>query len=333
MRLIFSLAFLLLAFGQSAWGQTLVAQQCASFGEAQYRRLDKTVDHIVLGDFPAPSLERFEAKAGSQAVSGAVTIQGKVTYRNSRPASETQFVCLLDAMDRPLFFYVLPVLAARSSPTPLVRGTPPPSQPASAAQTPFVATSNMQMQLRGLLRESNGVLQFTPCDGAPLALQDRTAGQELTQILHQLTDAKPTRPMFVEFYGQRSDQPGNVDALEVRRASVETAGCRERFDQREWLASGNDPAWRLEITGHDMMLTITGVTPLPAPRFVHGGLQRQGSAMVYATTEGATLSTSIQEARCVDLASGALFSYRVEVKSEGRTLQGCAAHNPAMPAP
>ncbi|HTR87643.1 MAG TPA: hypothetical protein VMI56_24385 [Reyranella sp.] len=334
MRLVLPLTLLTFAVAPQAFAQNAVAQQCAAFGEAQYRRLDKTIDHIVPGDFPTPSLERFEARAGAQAVSGAVTIHGRVTYRNQRPPSETQFVCLIDAMDRPLFFYVLPVLGARPSPTPLVRGGLPAAPPAGqlAASTPYESSSGVRMQLRGVLRDTGGQIQFTPCDGAPLALQDHTPGQELTQVLHQLTDDKPTRPMFVEFYGTRGGSPGAVDALEVRRAAVDTAGCRERFDQREWLASGSDPAWRLEITGRDMMLNITGVTPLPAQRFSHGGLHRRSGTMVY-TADGASLSVGLQELRCVDLASGAIYAYRVEVKSENRTLTGCAAHNPAMPAP
>ena len=63
--------------------------------------------------------------------------------------------------------------------------------------------------------------------------------------------------MFVEIYGGREIGPGaGISALELRRAAVETAGCRERFDQREWLANGgggNEPPWRLEVTARDML--------------------------------------------------------------------------------
>ena len=56
--------------------------------------------------------------------------------------------------------------------------------------------------------------------------------------------------MFVVLYGARETGPGGgLGAVEVRRAAVETAGCRERFDQREWTATGNEPSWRLEVTG------------------------------------------------------------------------------------
>ena len=104
-----------------AAGQTKLAQQCAAFGEAQYRKLSPSVDRVTALDFPPPALERVDAKAGSQAVAAALTLRGRLTYRNG-PPFETQFVCLLDAAQRPLFFYALPTLATRGAPTPVTRG-------------------------------------------------------------------------------------------------------------------------------------------------------------------------------------------------------------------
>jgi hypothetical protein len=66
-------------------------------------------------EFPPPALERVEAKAGSQAVSAALTLRGKLTFRNG-PPFETHFVCLLDGQRKPLFFYALPALATRGRP-------------------------------------------------------------------------------------------------------------------------------------------------------------------------------------------------------------------------
>ena len=138
--------------------------------------------------------------------------------------------------------------------------------------------------------------------------------------------------MFVEMYGGRETGPGaGLGALELRRAAVETAGCRERFDQREWTATGNEPSWRLEVTSRDLVMSILGGNTLP--RMPHGGLQKEGATVTYATTEGPEFLVAINERRCVDSQSGSLFAYAVEVRSEGRSYAGCAAHNPAMPAP
>lgn len=327
-----------------ARAQTYLAQQCVLFGDAQYRRLDGTIEKVAALEFPPPTLEKVDMKVGPQSVAAALTLRGRLTYRNRGPL-ETQFVCLLDAADKPLFFYALPVPATRAAPTPFGRGpntaTPPPAavtalapqpvqKPPEPPRQPLPATA---IRLRGLVRDIGGKLQFSPCDGAPMALEDRTPGQELSKTLRELTAGQEGRPMFVEFYGGREAGPGSgIGALEVRRAAVETAGCRERFDLREWIASGNEPSWRLEVTGRDMMLNVLGgAAPL---RNAHGGLSRSGGGIVgYTAADDPGFVATFEERRCVDSQSGSLFAYTVEVRSEGRSYAGCAAHNPAMPAP
>jgi uncharacterized membrane protein len=332
-----------------ATAQTKLAQQCAAFGEAQYRKLSPSVDRVTALDFPPPALERVDAKVGPQAIAAALTLRGRLTYRTGSPF-ETQFVCLLDAAQRPLFFYALPTLATRSAPTPVTRGggatpVPPAAETPTMALGPQAAIAEPQparpalppsaVRLRGLARDLGGRLQFLPCDGAPLPLEDRTQDQELTQALRGLTAGQNGRPMFVEIYGGRETGPGSgISALELRRAAVETAGCRERFDQREWLANGGggtEPSWRLEVTSRDMMLSVSGGQP--AQRILHGGPQKLESAVTYAAADNPEFTIMIDERRCVDPQSGSLFAYTVDVRSEGRAFIGCAVHNPAMPAP
>ena len=346
------LAWLALAFALPATAQTRLAQQCVAFGEGQYRKLDPLIERVTAQDVPPPTLERIGAHAGTQAVAAVLTFRGRLTYRDRAPL-ETQFVCILDGAEKPLFFYALPVQTTRAAPTPFGRGPgastpqsvmalspqpaqPPPAQqppaPSAAPEAPRAPMPASAIRLRGLVRDIGGKLQFSPCDGAPLALEDRTPGQELSRALRELTAGQEGRPMFVEFYGGRESGPGaGVGALEVRRAAVETAGCRERFDQREWIGLGNEPSWRLEITARDMLLNVLGGAP--PQRAPHGGLVRQRNSIAYASTEGPEFSVVLDERRCVDSMSGALFAYAVEVRSDGRTYIGCAAHNPAMPAP
>src|ERR1700754_883757 len=165
----FPLAILLsLLIALPAAGQTQLAQQCAAFGEAQYRKLSPSIDRVTALEFPPPALERVEAKAGSQAVSAALTLRGKLTFRNG-PPFETHFVCLLDAQRRPLFFYALPALATRGAPTPVTRGgTPAPAPPPTDTQTlplgpPSSASEPARpplpasaVRLRGLVRDLGG---------------------------------------------------------------------------------------------------------------------------------------------------------------------------------
>jgi uncharacterized membrane protein len=342
---------LLLAAAVPAAAQSRLAQQCAAFGEAQYRKLSPSIDKVTALDFPPPALERIDAKAGAQAVSSALTLRGRLTYRNA-PPFETQFVCLLDAARQPLFFYALPTLAARAAPTPAVRGEGAAATPAPALQAPILPLGRQEpapvpaadaprpalpasaVRVRGLVRDLGGRLQFLPCDGGPLALEDRTPDQELSKTLAALTAGQPGRPMFVELYGGRETGPGaGLSALELRRAAVETAGCRERFDQREWLAmnSAGEAPWRLEVTARDILVGIAGGAP--AQRVPHAGPQKLESGVAYAAADDPELNVTFSERRCIDPHSGSLFAYAVEVHSEGRTFAGCAVHNPAMPAP
>jgi len=309
----------LLAAALPATAQTKLAQQCAAFGEAQYRKLSPSVDRVTALDFPPPALERVDAKVGSQAITAALTLRGRLTYRSGSPF-ETQFVCLLDA-------------APPASETPTMALGPQAALPAPEPARPALPAS--AVRLRGLARDLGGRLQFLPCDGAPLPLEDRTPDQELTQALRGLTAGQNGRPMFVEIYGGRETGPGSgISALELRRAAVETAGCRERFDQREWLANGgggNEPSWRLEVTSRDMTLSVAGGQP--AQRIAHGGPQKLDGAVTYAAADNPDFTVMIDERRCVDPQSGSLFAYTVEVRSEGKAFVGCAVHNPAMPAP
>ena len=92
--------------------------------------------------------------------------------------------------------------------------------------------------------------------------------------------------MFVEIYGSREVGLGaGIAALELRRAAVETAGCRERFDHREWIATGNGPSWRLEVTSRDMLSSSVRAVQ-PAQRILHGGTQKLDSAVTYAAADG-----------------------------------------------
>ena len=172
-----------------------------------------------------------------------------------------------------------------------------------------------------------------PCDGAPLTLEDRTPDQELTRALRELTTGKEGRPMFVELYGSREVGLGaGIAALELRRASVETAGCRERFDHREWIATGSDPSWRLEVTARDLVIGLLGgrADAARAPMAARRGRMARSSTQ---SAEGPEPMILIDERRCIDPQSGSLFAYSVQIRSEGRTMVGCAAHNPGMPAP
>src|SRR5258707_2265061 len=94
----------LLAAALPATAQTRLAQQCAAFGEAQYRKLSPSIDRVAALDFPPPALERVDAKLGAQAVSPAFYLRGRLNYRKSTPFAR-QVIGLLAADERPVIFY------------------------------------------------------------------------------------------------------------------------------------------------------------------------------------------------------------------------------------
>lgn len=88
-------------------------------------------------------------------------------------------------------------------------------------------------------------------------------------------------------------------------------------------ASGNEPAWTLDI-GPERLTLITDyganrlALPLPVPTPVDGGKRYE------ARSDGHTMVVTVLDRRCVDSMSGLPRPHTVEVVVDGRQLQGCA---------
>ena len=92
-------------------------------------------------------------------------------------------------------------------------------------------------------------------------------------------------------------------------------------DVREFGATGNEPGWRLAITGETLRLdTDYGerriVRPLPAPERGEGFVR-------YASRQAGELTMTIEDRRCTDDMSGMPHPNTVVVVVDGRTLRGC----------
>lgn len=87
-------------------------------------------------------------------------------------------------------------------------------------------------------------------------------------------------------------------------------------------ASGNEPAWTLDI-GADRLTFITDagatriVLPVPSPTRVEGGRRYE------ARSDAHTVTATVLDTVCVDSMSG-LPRSQVEVTVDGKTLRGCA---------
>ncbi len=98
-------------------------------------------------------------------------------------------------------------------------------------------------------------------------------------------------------------------------------------DTIDFVASGNEPSWALEIDFSQQMYfhTLSGDTlrvPVPVPR----RSEPDGKVIYQAVTEATTLQVVIQTVACTDHMSGDGRGYRVEVTANGKTYTGCGRY-------
>jgi heat shock protein HslJ/uncharacterized membrane protein len=100
-------------------------------------------------------------------------------------------------------------------------------------------------------------------------------------------------------------------------------------EDEQFRATGNEPGWRLDITGATMTLLVDyGNTRIevPAPRPVtSAGLRKYTS-----NYGGKDLAVSIFERRCTDTMSGMPYPNAVVVIFEGKMLEGCGGDPVAL---
>lgn len=173
---------------------------------------------------------------------------------------------------------------------------------------------------------------FTECGGDREGWVINDAGVELVEIYEELTTA-PYQPMFVEVRGAWEAPPPEgfgaeygeaLRITELLRAENEGFGCRLDLDGVLFVASGNEPSWRLQVRKDSVSLRSMespGEAVFPEP-------DKSGQApLVTFTSDGADSAVQVvlEERRCIDTMSGARFAWAATVDIDGRRLTGCAA--------
>ena len=124
--------------------------------------------------------------------------------------------------------------------------------------------------------------------------------------------------------------------LALTLAAAFAAGAAEAAPRSAFEASGSSPGWRLIVSEDGIILALgpDGLRPgVAGEEYLTGGLrtrppQEDGTL---AWESGKKANLTVVEARpgaCTD-ASGKVLPYRVTVKFEDRTLEGCGS----VPAP
>ena len=187
-------------------------------------------------------------------------------------------------------------------------------------------------RFRGHLAWGHESRAFTECGGEREVWVINQAGEELVEVYNELTTA-PYQPMFVEVRGEWTDAPaegfgaGYDEALritELLRAENEGFGCRLALDGVLFVASGNEPSWRLQVREDGLSLRSMD-TPGEAV-FAAANKDGQAPLVSFESDSGdAVIRVTLEQRRCVDTMSGARFAWAATVDVDGRQLTGCAA--------
>ena len=188
-------------------------------------------------------------------------------------------------------------------------------------------------RVRGHLVWGHETRSFSECETGREAWVFNESGNELTAVYDELT-AAPYQPMFVEVRGVWEEAPTEgfgadygeaLRITELLRAENEGFGCRLDLGSVLFVASGNEPFWRLQIREDGVALrTIDEAeeTVFRAPeQSEYAGLVTYYSS----NTRDAEIRITLERRRCLDSMSGARYAWAATVEIEGQRLQGCAA--------
>jgi uncharacterized membrane protein len=157
-------------------------------------------------------------------------------------------------------------------------------------------------RFRGHLVWGHESRRFSSCDGGREGWVINAAGDELVEVYEELTSAP----------------------YELLRAENEGFGCRLVLDGVLFIASGNEPFWRLRI-GEDG-ISMRSMEAPDERRFGAPQMRREAERVVFeGEHRGSAIRVTLDRRRCIDTMSGARYSWAASVDLDGKQLTGCAA--------
>lgn len=173
---------------------------------------------------------------------------------------------------------------------------------------------------------------FTECDSGREGWVINESGDELVEVYEELTST-PYQSLFVEVRGDWVGAPTEgfgaefdeaLRITELIRAENEGFGCRLELSDVLFIASGNEPSWRLQIREDGISvrsMDAAGAIEFPAPR-KH---DEPPTIRFEAETAESAIRISLERRRCIDTMSGARYAWAATVDTGGRQFEGCAA--------
>jgi uncharacterized membrane protein len=202
----------------------------------------------------------------------------------------------------------------------------PPTKPAATEPASEVSPKG---PVRGIASTSGDLTTFREC-GVPAihAMTLTDPGGELQRAFASLS-AAPSEGIYVELAGVRGTGGTTfaVTALLRARGLGEFVPCDAPVFDGEFVASGNEPFWAIEIRQVGIVYRSPEV---PKGRtYPYAFTRTETDSVVYATKiespAVSTLEVALEPGRCVDSMSGELRSFKAHVAIDGRKLEGCAA--------
>ena len=173
---------------------------------------------------------------------------------------------------------------------------------------------------------------FTSCDDGREGWVMNDSGDELVEVYDELTSA-PYQPMFVEVRGEWVEAPDegfgadfeeSLRITELLRAENEGFGCRLGLRGVLFIASGNEPSWRLQIRDEAVFMRSMGEPG--EVEFASPRMSGQPPRIVFeAQGPDSGITVVLERRRCVDSMSGARYAWTADIDIDGRHLEGCAA--------
>jgi len=208
-------------------------------------------------------------------------------------------------------FPLVVVLAACGSPKTEAPPAGAPSADTSADE------SSSKLPRRGILTAPGGVMTFRECGAPASAATPLTDSRGELAKARSALSARPAEGIYVE-----------LDGVTVLRArTVHGSACDAPVFEGEFVASGNEPFWVVEIRENGITLRSP---ELPKGRkYPYSFTRTETGSVLYATKIEvplvSTLEVALEPATCVDSMSGELRSFKAHVTRDGQKLEGCAA--------
>ncbi|MGP0170630.1 COG3650 family protein [Pseudomonas sp. NCHU5208] len=179
-------------------------------------------------------------------------------------------------------------------------------------------------RLQGEVQVQNGALLFTPCqEQRHFSLSGSGIEREAMNLL-----AGNRSSLFADLAGelggsQGQGSDGRFEVSRVYRLQAEGHGCDDlNFKRLVLRASGNEPAWQVEVGSKGLVLNRPNQPPLALPYLEE---QLPDERISFSSeANGQRLELWVAPQRCVDSMSGTLNHLSAELRLDGQVLRGCA---------